>query len=455
MDLKQQLAAKKTAISDFRLKCKGREMTDAETDQLEALCGEAEQLDAKVKAEERRAAAAARADGLLVAATEHALSTRRVPPVTDPAPSAPEGSLVAKPAAMRDPRRGFNGLGEFGMQVMNLHTPGRVQTALQDERMQLLLSATGQSQGVPSEGGVMVPPAFSTTIWDGLRNAPDSLVNDCDLYTIEGDSLSLPAVDETSRATGSRWGALQGYWRAEATQMNATKIKLREVKLEAHELYVFCAVTDKLLRNSPIALEQLLTRGATEEINFLFNDAIVEGTGAGKPMGYKKSPATIAVAKEALQAADTIVRENVDKMWSRCHARWRANAFWAINQDAEPALEQLSAAVGTGGVPIYLPPGGITETPNARLKGRPVRVLEFADTIGDLGDISLVSLKAYALGVQGTLESAMSMHLRFDYGESVFRWTFRGDGQPWPLKALTPFKGAGTLSPFVNLAERA
>jgi HK97 family phage major capsid protein len=71
---------------------------------------------------------------------------------------------------------------------------------------------------------------------------------------------------------------------------------------------------------------------------FMTEDAIVEGTGAGQPLGILNSPALISVAKETGQAAATIVKENVDKMWSRMWARARKNAIWLINQDIEPQL---------------------------------------------------------------------------------------------------------------------
>ena len=50
--------------------------------------------------------------------------------------------------------------------------------------------------------------------------------------------------------------------------------------------------------------------------------------------------------------------------------------------------------------------------------------------------------------------SYLSMHLRFDYGETAFRFTFEADGQTWPNSPITPYKGAATLSPFVILEAR-
>lgn len=465
MNLREQLKAVFASIDALNAGASGRELTDEEVAKLEALTTEAEGLQAQIAAEERRLQARARVDAVRSAVA--AGGGRRVIPSgggagdgvggDGPSATAPLGSVVATPGFARDRARGFRSVGEFAQLVHRFSHPSTAGVAARDERMGMLLAAaSGANVGTPSDGSVLMPPAFSTTIWEGMHQLPDSLVPLCDQVTIDpGTSkMTLAALAETSRANGSRFGAMRGYWRAEAAQFTASQPKLREVTVEPRQLYVFCYATDDLLRGTGTALEQLMTRGASEEISFLLNDAIINGTGVGMPKGYLGSAATVTVSKEAGQAVDTIVQANIDKMWSRCHARWRAGATWLINQDCEPALEQLSAVVGTGGVPIYLPPGGITDTPNARLKGRPVRVVEWASTLGDLGDIALVNPKAYLLALAGSVESAVSMHLRFDYGETAFRFTFWADGQTWPNRPLTPYKGSNTLSPFVILEAR-
>jgi HK97 family phage major capsid protein len=63
----------------------------------------------------------------------------------------------------------------------------------------------------------------------------------------------------------------------------------------------------------------------------------------------------VSVGKETGQAAATVVAENVVKMYSRMFAQSRPNAVWLINQNIEPQLFTMSLAVGTGGVPIYMP----------------------------------------------------------------------------------------------------
>jgi HK97 family phage major capsid protein len=113
--------------------------------------------------------------------------------------------------------------------------------------------------------------------------------------------------------------------------------------------------------------------------------------------------------------------------------------------------------IGTGGTTLvaYMPPGGLSANPYATLMGRPVVPVEWCATLGTVGDIILADLRHYVTATKGMIEPNMSIHLRFDYDESVFRFIFRIDGQPWWTAALTPYKGANTQSCFVALATRA
>jgi HK97 family phage major capsid protein len=355
------------------------------------------------------------------------------------------------PQLEKDPKRGFSTLGDFARNVWSASQPG----ARLDDRMQILSAASGMQQGLGAEGGFLVPPEFSTSIWDGLNKTPDNLLAMTDGYTVTGDSLTMNANAETSRATGSRWGGVRAYWIAEADQITSSKPTFRQVKIEPQQLAVLVYVTDKLLRNAS-ALDQYVGRAAVEEINFLVNDAIINGTGVGQPLGILTSPCLVSVAKETGQAAASLVVKNIYKMFARCHARSRRSAVWFINQDIEPQLHTMTLDAGTAGVPVYMPPGGISGAPYGTILGRPVMPVEYAATLGTVGDIILADLSAYASGTQGGLDSAMSMHLRFDYAETAFRFMFAVDGQPWLASPITPYKGTGnTVSPFVALATRA
>jgi HK97 family phage major capsid protein len=381
---------------------------------------------------------------------------RQVPPEAPGTPpaTAPQGEPTdIHDRILDDPQLGFRGLGDFAMSVR-----GAV-TGQFDDRLHVIRevgAATGMNQAISADGGFLVPPAYSNKIWDGVSSPAESLLARTDNYTVTGESLTFNANAETSRANGSRWGGVRSYWIAEADQVTASRPKFRQVKIEPHQLAVLIYVTDKLLNNAAVALEQYLTRAATDEINFDVGDALINGVGAGKPVGILQSGCLVSVAKETGQAAATIVYENVSKMYMRMHARSRVRASWFINQDTEDQLRQMTIAVGTGGQPVYLPAGGASGQPYGTIFGRPVVPLEYCATLGTVGDIILADWGAYCSGTRGGVNSAASIHLKFDYLETAFRFVYEVDGQPWLASAITPFKGtSNTLSPFVALATRS
>jgi len=270
------------------------------------------------------------------------------------------------------------------------------------------------SAGVDADGGFLIPEGFSATLMEKVYQIAD-IVGRCTRIPMSGvESIKIPYVNETSRADGSRQGGVRVYRKAEAAQATATKPSLGQVRLELHKLMGFIYDTDELLKWSSVSMEPLLTALFGREFAFAIQDELINGSGAGQMLGVMNAPCLVTVAKDAGQPADTITVNNLDNMWSRMYGPCRSNAVWLINQDVEPQLSQLSLAVGTGGLPVYLPAGGLSGSPFGTLKGRPVLPIEQCDTLGDLGDIVLADFSQY-LYAEDTdgIVGATSIHLRF------------------------------------------
>ena len=371
-------------------------------------------------------------------------------PVTE-AVTKPDPEKIAA-SDRSDKRDRFMSFGEQMQAVMRAGLPG----GNVDPRLYQVRAASGLSEGIPSDGGFLVQQDFSSTL---LKNVWETglLASRCRRITISGtsNSIKINGIDETSRVAGSRWGGIRGYWAAEAAEKTASKPKFRKITLDLNKLVGLCYATDELLDDSA-ALAGILQQGFAEEFGFLLDDAIINGTGAGQPLGILNGGCVVSVAKETGQAAATLVYENIVKMWARIFARSRANSTWLINQDVEPQLHQMSLAVGTGGVPVYMPAGGASASPYSTLFGRPVLPIEQCATLGTTGDIYLADFAGgYVLAEKGGMQSDMSIHVRFIYDESVFRFVLRVDGQPVLSSAVTPYKGSNTLSHFVKLDARA
>lgn len=357
---------------------------------------------------------------------------------------AEENAEALKDDPNKDESRKFRSLGEQMMAVYRASTPaGRIDARLTTR------SASGLNETNPSDGGFLVQKDF---VNDLLKRTYEtgilaSRVKKIPLTT-NANGIKINAIDETSRANGSRWGGIQTYWESEAEQLTGSKPKFRTMDLSLKKLTGLCYVTDELLQDAA-ALENVIREGFAEEFGFKIDDAILSGTGAGQPLGILNSGSLVKVEKESNQT-EKITVENLVKMWSRLWSRSRANSVWYINPEIEPLLYTLKV----GDRPVYIPAGGLSDTPYATLFGRPVMPLEQCSAVGDVGDIILADFGQYLLIDKGGINATSSIHVRFLYDENVFRFIYRVDGQPIWNKALQPYKGSATVSPFVALAKR-
>lgn len=393
------------------------------------------------EAAEKAAAAKAEADEKkLIAVVKQAVADA-IPDTKGKAPAAQVHEKFED-----DPKLGFKSMGEFAGAVKNWATGKR------DER---LIKATGLSEGVDSDGGFTVPEEFRNTLmqktWDYAALASRAMQ-----LPMSTDSVRIPYLVETARTDGYRQGGVLGYWRAEAGTAAGSKPTFGQLRLELNKVMALVYATDELIEDNAIGVDALINTLAANELAFQLDNKIMNGTGAGVPLGILNAACLVSQAKETGQTAATVVFENVLKMWSRMPARNRNNAAWFINQDVEPQLATMGLVIGTSGIPVYMPASGASGQPYATLFGRPVIPTEYNATCGTVGDIVLADMSQYVLGQKsGGIKAATSIHVQFLTEETAFRFSLRADGQPWWASAVTPAKGSNTLSPFVALATRA
>lgn len=315
-----------------------------------------------------------------------------------------------------------------------------------DPRLQKL--ASGANESVGSEGGFLVDTDTSSDLMQRAYTV-GTLARKCYQIPISANAngTKVNGVDETSRANGSRYGGLQSYWASEAATVTATQPKFRKIELNLKKLFALAYATEEQLSDGP-QLKSFIEQNVPNEIAFKLDDAIYNGSGAGQPLGILTSAAYVSQAAEGAQTATTFNAANVSKMFGRMWAGSMPKAEWYMNQDAWQQLPQMTLS----NMPIYAP--NFQVSPYGTLFGKPINIIEQAATLGTLGDVSLLDLSQYALATKGGVKSAMSVHVRFLYDESVFKFTLRVDGQPMWNAPLTPFKGSATQSPFIFLAAR-
>lgn len=334
-----------------------------------------------------------------------------------------------------DPKRGFADLGDFALAVKASYTPG----GKYDARLNYLAAPTNVHQESGTDEGRMVPPAFKADIFEAVSASDESL-----LSQVDSEPTASNAV-EFLRDESTPWGAtgVQAAWRAENVQMSATKLATAAEQVRLHELYAFVLATAELAQDAP-RLGDRLTRKSALALTYKLNEGIVNGTGAGQPLGWFASAAKVQVTRAG---AGAVAAADISKMYARVINPQQS--VWYINQDVFPQLPLMTV----GQQPVWLAPNGMASAPGGFLFGRPVQFLENCQTLGTAGDIQLVNPKGYYAVTKGSApDYAESMHLFFDYNVQAYRWTFRMGGQPYLSAAITPAKGSSTRAHVVHLS---
>jgi len=307
------------------------------------------------------------------------------------------------------------------------------------------------SSTVPSEGGFLIPETLRSEL---LRVSLESSIGRPRARIIPMATLRVPfpAIDGTSNVS-SVYGGIVGYWTEEGAALTASQASFSRIVLDAKKLTAYTEVPNELISDSPGSFQAFLDQIFPEALGFYEDDAFITGSGVGEPLGFLNAAAAIEVAKEAGQPADTIVWENIVKMYSRMLPGSLGRAVWIASINTFPELATMALSVGTGGSAIWLNNGAVG--PPMTILGRPVIFTEKTPTLGDAGDINFVDLGFYLIGDRQVMSALSSPHFKFQNDQTAYRIIERVDGRPWLNSAITPKNNGSTLSPFVKIAARA
>ncbi len=367
-----------------------------------------------------------------------------------------EKKFVPQDVTKIEGTHGFGHVSEFAKAVF---TEARTRGRVVDPR--LLTKAAGtpsQAENDMEAGGYLVPPEFANQLLSIAIEKSD-IMGRCTHVPMQTNSINYPIINGFDRSGGLVHGGVQYYWVDEEGVLTATNVKIGRVTLNLQKVVGLSYVSSELMEDSPISITPLIENAFGDALIWTLDDVFITGSGAGKPLGILNAPCKITVTKETGQAAGTVVFENLVKMYARI---WRdSNAVWMVNRGAIPQLATMSMAVGTGGVPVYLPANGVSGRPYSTLFGLPLMFSEHCSAPGTAGDVILVDWSQYLVGQKAGanlgVKTAYSIHLKFDYDQSVYRIVLRICGQPWWPSVLQPHRGGSgaTLSPVVELGARA
>jgi HK97 family phage major capsid protein len=140
--------------------------------------------------------------------------------------------------------------------------------------------STYGSEGVAADGGFAVPPE-----WRSQINV--AVMGEDSLLSRRPTSRRSAATRSPSRSTRPRPGRPAAAFRPSGTReaaMISRSPSLKDLTIKLHRLTALVPVTEELLEDGP-AMGSYVTSKAGEKMQFKVNDAIVNGTGVGQPLG--------------------------------------------------------------------------------------------------------------------------------------------------------------------------
>lgn len=303
-------------------------------------------------------------------------------------------------------------------------------------------------EGTGDLGGYLVPEVFSNEV---LRVQLEETVvrrSGARVLPLNSPILKVPALNMSSNASGALFGGVNAYWSGESLEQLESNPRFKQITLEAKKLIGYVESSEELVDDAIISMGSLLSDSFAQAIAFEEDVAFLTGNGVNKPLGITQAPATVTVGRVG---TGTVQTSDLINMLARFYRRG-GNPVFIINQTVLPDIYKLKDENSNY---ILIPgfTGGITSALPGTIYGVPVVVTEKIPARGAIGDVILADMRYYLIGDRQRLTIMESDHVKFKFGEKVWRFTQRVDGQPWIDAPITPRLGGQTISPFVQLGN--
>lgn len=238
-----------------------------------------------------------------------------------------------------------------------------------DERS---LDEKALSVGSNPDGGYLVPTARSQRIIGKIRET-SPLRDIATVETIGTGELEIP-IDQDEAAAG---------WVGEEEERGETGTpKVGVQKIVVHELFAKPRVTQKLLEDASVDIEEWLANKVADKFGRTEATAFVLGDGKGKPRGILTYPHGDAGARKTIKrvasgAATTITSDGIVKTPFEVKTPYTANASWMMKRSSVQSVMLLKDAQGQ-----YLWRPGLAAGQPSTLGGYAVRMADDFPAIG-------------------------------------------------------------------------
>jgi len=311
------------------------------------------------------------------------------------------------------------------------------------------LEAKDLVEAIGASGGYLVPNEQSTQLL-AVPGTPNVVRQRATVIPMRSRAIQFPVLDQTGTTSGQpNWfGGMIAQWTEEATEKNESEPSFRQKLLVAYKLAIYTEASDELLGDSIISLEALLSSLFQQTTDWYEEEAFINGTGAGQPLGVVNAAAlnapTLVVAPQAANAVSVTDFANMLEAFMGVDPVWMISRQWMNN---------IIEIAGPAANPSYVFIDNVRESIPQFLFGYPIVWSEHMPLPGVTGSILLADWSKYLIGDRQATTIDASKHYQFRRDVTAWRSVHRVGGNPWMSAPFTYSDGSTQVSPFVVLGD--
>lgn len=182
-------------------------------------------------------------------------------------------------------------------------------------------------EGIDAQGGYLVPEEYDSRLIDALKEE--------NVMRRLGHSLTTSGEHKINIAATKPAAA----WIEEGGALSFGDAAFDQIILDAHKLHVAIKVTEELLYDNAFRLEDYILDAFTKALANAEEDAFINGTGVGQPLGILAETGGAEVGKTT-ETAEVTADDVIDLIYS-LKRPYRKNAVFLTNDKCVAALRKL------------------------------------------------------------------------------------------------------------------
>lgn len=161
------------------------------------------------------------------------------------------------------------------------------------------------SEGIDADGGYLVPEEYDSRLIEGLEEE--------NIFRKLGTTITTSGERKINIAATKPAAA----WIDEGEALTFGDATFAQINLDAHKLHVAVKVTEELLYDNAFGLENYIIRQFSKALANAEEDAFLNGTGVGQPLGLLAKDGGAEIGVTAASATEITYEELVDLVYRR------------------------------------------------------------------------------------------------------------------------------------------